>query len=64
MSIKKEPTDLIPAWQASQLVCASARCLSRWAAQGKLREFRREGFKARFYSRTELTKFIPKQVGS
>lgn len=56
------PSDLLPAYKAARLVFVSAKTLTRWAKAKKLREFKRDGFKARFYSRVELEKFLPKEV--
>lgn len=54
--------ELWPAWRAAKVACCSPKTLSRMAAAGKIREFRREGYSARFYAREDIERVRPKLV--
>lgn len=61
-SIAGETTDLIPAFLAAKIVCASSWTLARWAEKGLLREFSHPERTCRFYSRAECEKLRPRPM--
>jgi len=62
MAATKRPRDLIPAHQAAQIACCSARTLARKAAAGVLTAYRRPHLKTRYYSRREVEALAPREV--
>lgn len=45
--------DLIPAYKAAAIAACSASTLRRWAGQGRIRQYQRDGFSGYFYVREE-----------
>jgi predicted site-specific integrase-resolvase len=56
------PSDLIPAYRAAEIARCSAYTLARWADRGRVRAWRRPGFKVRFYSEAEVRGMLPQPV--
>ena len=59
-----DPSDLIPAYRAAEIAGVSSYTLARWADAGRIRAWRRPGFKAsaRFYSEAEVRATRPVQI--
>ena len=61
-TVSATPTDLIPASEAARVAQTTTTTLRRWADEGRLSAFAREGFKRTscFYSRAEVEALAPR----
>lgn len=59
---KATPDDLIPASEAARIAQTTPATLRRWADEGRLDAYVREGFKrvSCFYSRREVEALVPR----
>lgn len=60
----KRPDDLIPATVAAKIAGVAVRTLAHWHEHGRIRAWRRPGFKAsaRLYSRAEIEALAPREA--